>query len=113
MTDNSPIDVATIETLKGLMKDSFIVLIDTFISGSNQHLEDLNSALRENNTDDIISILHAVKGSAASVGATAMHEKAKDFENKARAGDLKNNGEWAEQLAIEFDLYKKEIQNHL
>lgn len=113
MNDTSAIDKAVIDTLKGLMKDRFSFLIDTFISKTQIQLEELNNAIAENNIDTIISITHSLKGSAGSVGAQSMHLQCKDYEDRSRQNDLSDSQTWVEKLRVEYERYKNEIQTYL
>jgi len=113
MNDLTAIDKPVIETLKGLMKDRFNYLIETFIDKTSIHIEELKAAVTNNNTDNIISITHAMKGSSGSVGASSIHVLCKQYEDYARNGDLTGADTWADLLETEFNRYKNEIQNYL
>ena len=113
MNEHSSIDTQSVETLKGLMKDRFGFLIETFFTNTSKQLEELQAAIDENNTEGIISITHALKGSSGSVGASSMHQLSKIYEDEARTSDLDNVNDWAKILTTEFNRYKVEIQNFL
>ena len=95
------------------MKDRFSFLIDTFIENTSRQLKDMQTAIDNNNAEEIIAISHGLKGSSGSVGATSMHLLSKSYEDKARAGELDNISGWVELLTIEFERYKTDIQVHL
>jgi len=113
MNDTSALDKAVIDTLKGLMKDRFGFLIETFISKTHTHLEELDTAIAANNVDSIISITHSLKGSAGSVGALSMHLLCKEYEDRSRQNDLSDVQNWVEKLRIEYDRYNNEIKTYL
>ena len=43
------------------------MLIDMFIEASNDSLDQMKTAIQENNFDDIVATSHAIKGSAANI----------------------------------------------
>jgi len=113
MNNINAIDNSVLDTLKGLMKDRFGFLIDTFISKTQSQLEELNNAIVNNNVEMIISITHSMKGSAGSVGAHSMHLLSKDYEDRSRNGDLTDVDSWVDNLRTEYERYKIEIQSYL
>lgn len=113
MNETSSLDISSIETLKGLMKDRFNFLIETFFKNTTTQLQDLQTAIDNNNMEDIISITHGIKGSSGSVGAVCVHQLCKVYEAKARANDLSDKEKWAQLLTSEFDRYKADIQSYL
>jgi len=113
MTQNSAIDISNIETLKGLMKDRFNFLIETFITNSAQQLNDLRTAISNNNNEDIVALTHALKGSCGSVGAASMHELAKIYEDKSRNNNFDDVIQWVDLLNTELERYKNDIQAFL
>jgi len=113
MTQNTTIDVSSIETLKGLMKDRFNFLIETFLTNGAQQLSDLRTAISNNSNDDIIALTHALKGSCGSVGALSMHELARVYEDKSRNNNFDDVDQWADSLESELERYKNDIQAYL
>jgi len=113
MNEENAVDISVIDTLKGLMKDRFSFLIDTFINKTATQIEDLKSAVSNNDTDTIISITHAMKGSSGSVGAVTVHKLSKTYEDNARSGEFDGADNWPDLLEAEYNRYKDEIQNHL
>ena len=113
MNDENSIDVAVIETLKGLMKDKFNFLIDTFIDNANTQLEQLQTAIDNNESKDIIALTHSIKGSSGSVGASKMHILSKGYEEMARKDNFSDKESWADNLKAEYNTYKQGIQSHL
>ncbi len=113
MNENNSLDISSVEALKGLMKDRFSFLIETFFTNTASQLQDLQTAIDSNDTENIIAITHGLKGSCGSVGAVCMHELCKTYEEKARSNHLDDNETWANQLQTEFERYKIDIQNYL
>ncbi|MDH5517816.1 MAG: Hpt domain-containing protein [Gammaproteobacteria bacterium] len=113
MNDNNSIDLAVVETLKGLMKDKFNFLITTFIDNANSQLEQLQTAINSNEVKDIIALTHSMKGSSGSVGASKMHVLCKSYEEMARNDQLDDKDSWADNLKNEYNLYIQEIQSHM
>lgn len=113
MNEQSSVDESVIVTLKGLMKDRFNFLIDTFISKTQTQLDELQQAINTNNIDNIILITHSLKGSAGSVGAGGMHLLCKEYESAARSEQLDGFESWPEKLSTEFNRYCEGIKAHL
>lgn len=113
MNENSSLDISSIETLKGLMKDRFSFLIETFFTNATNQLQELQAAIDNNNTENIIAITHGLKGSSGSVGAARIYQLCKIYENKARSDHLNDNETWAKDLLTELERYKVDIQNYL
>lgn len=113
MNETSSLDISTIETLKGLMKDRFSFLIGTFLTNATKQLLDLQAAIDNNNTENIIAITHGLKGSSGSVGAICIHRLCSTYEDKARSDNLDDNETWAKGLLTELERYKIDIQSYL
>ncbi|MDH5392631.1 MAG: Hpt domain-containing protein [Gammaproteobacteria bacterium] len=113
MNDSNSIDHSVIDTLKGLMKDKFNFLINTFIDNANSQLDQLQTAIDNDEVKDIIALTHSIKGSSGSVGASQMHLLSKDYEERARKDELEGKADWADNLKAEFKLYQAAIQSYL
>lgn len=113
MNENSSLDISSIETLKGLMKDRFGFLIETFFTNTTNQLQDLQAAIDNNDTENIIAITHALKGSSGSVGAVCIHQRCKTYEEKVQSDHLDDNDTWAKDLLSELERYKVDIQSYL
>jgi HPt (histidine-containing phosphotransfer) domain-containing protein len=61
-------------------------LIDTFLTRVPATVEQLADALREGDADTIAARAHALKGSAANIGAASLANLADEFEAHARGG---------------------------
>lgn len=113
MNQTNSIDIPSIETLKGLMKDRFTFLIETFFTTTIKNIEDLQTAITNEDVAGITSIFHAIKGSSGSVGATSIHQLSASYEERARQGDMSDITEWIKNLSTEFERYKNDIQSYL
>lgn len=113
MYENSSLDISSIETLKGLMKDRFGFLIETFFINTTKQLQDLQVAIDTKNTANIIAITHGIKGSSGSVGAICIHQLCKTYEDKAKSDHQDDNETWAKDLLSELERYKVDIQSYL
>ncbi|MDH5424108.1 MAG: Hpt domain-containing protein [Gammaproteobacteria bacterium] len=113
MNQTNSIDIASIETLKGLMKDRFNFLIETFFINMTKNIEELQAAIDNKDTANIVTIFHSIKGSSGSVGAISIHQLSARYEERARHGDMIDIIEWIDKLSAEFERYKDDIQSYL
>lgn len=113
MNEINTLDASAIKTLKDLMKDRFNFLIETFFSNTEKQLQNLQIAIDDNNTEEITSLTHALKGSCGSVGASGMHNMCRIYEERSRNSDLGDVKNWAKLLTVEFERYKTEIHTYL
>ena len=91
----------------------FSFLIETFLTKTQTQLGELRTAISDKNTDEIVSIVHGMKGSAGSVGASSMHQLCKDYEENAKNNNLSESETWIDTLQAEFERYKNDIQAYL
>ena len=86
MSDN--INTHMIDELKELMEDDFPVLIETYIEDGDERIESLQSAIDDNNSEQVREVAHAFKGSSANLGATKLSEVCYSLENIGREAKL-------------------------
>ena len=74
-----------------------------FVASSRRHEADLRSAVQADEGKRISEIAHAIKGSAATVGATIVQALAAELEVLGREGDSERLAPLAADLARELE----------
>lgn len=82
------IDYPVLESLREVMEDDFVLLLETFIQDSNERIEKLQTLLNTEDKESIRRAAHSFKGSCSNIGATQLTKLCSDLEKKALAGNL-------------------------
>jgi HPt (histidine-containing phosphotransfer) domain-containing protein len=78
----------TLAEIRDLMAEDFPSFIEHFLDDAADLLDDVGRALAADEARGIEIAAHTLKSSAASLGARALCEAARDLEVKGRARDL-------------------------
>jgi two-component system sensor histidine kinase RpfC len=109
------INIGPLEELKGFAtREGFVQeLLDKFISAGEKHLVALEHAAAEDDGASFQDIIHTLKGSAGTVGATSIYQICDKLERGRR--DLSSSGmeSHAAILADLFDKSHKEFDRYL
>ena len=85
-------DLSIIQGLRDLREpgqlDPLAQLVELFLQDSMPRLEQLEKAIRSNDTSQIIAIAHTLKGSASNLGARKLASFYATLEKQAKASDL-------------------------
>ena len=85
-------DLSIIQGLRDLREpgqlDPLAQLVELFLQDSKPRLEQLEKAIRSNDTSQIIAIAHTLKGSASNLGARKLASFYATLEKQAKASDL-------------------------
>ena len=100
------INVEPLEELKGFAsRDSFIQeLLGKFINSGKKHIDALSDAASENDGVSFQNVIHTLKGSAGTVGATSIYQICDELEQ--RQHDL-NSGVMEAQATVLAELFDK------
>jgi two-component system sensor histidine kinase RpfC len=107
------IDYNTLNSVTALSSDkSFIlVIINTFLQDTASLLIEMESALTKNNYDSFLEHIHAIKGSAGSIGAAQLHDYCKRTLTETRDSvDLITN---LKEIKILFNKIEDELNKYL
>ena len=102
-----PVDTAALEELKNIMGEDFALLIDVFVSDSEQRISGLKKALSEKNALSLRNIAHGFKGSALNLSATQLTELCRQLEAMGRDNLLDEAPATLTRLIEEFDSVKR------
>ena len=84
-------------------KDAVMPILDAFWASNEELLVQLQQDIAAKNADAIAKTGHALKGSAANLGATRVSATAKDVEFAGKAGDVETASEAATRLPAEIE----------
>ena len=93
--------------------DFLRVLLEAFATDASARVEALHQAMADSDTVTAMSLLHSLKGSALSIGASKLAQRAGDAEELIRDG---NPPERAEAIALfqsEFECLLDHIRNQM
>ncbi len=109
------INIEPLEELKGFaIREDFVQeLLGKFMSAGEEQLVALENAASENDAASFQDIVHTLKGSAGTVGATSIYQICDELERGQR--DLSSSGmeSHATVLADLFDKSRKEFDRYL
>ncbi len=102
-TESFPMDIAT--ALKALDNDEIFLkeLLDMFKTDFKSHLEILNQAINDKNFEDIYSLGHKLKGSAAALYLNQLREYAFEMEQAGKEDDIEKAKKNLALMSQEFD----------
>jgi histidine phosphotransfer protein HptB len=100
------LDQEALTTLKDVMEDDFLLLINTFLQDSENRLKTLNSLIDSDNQDAIRRAAHSFKGSCSNVGAPALAFLCAELEKKAVANDLDKIKQDIDSIKTEYEIVK-------
>ncbi len=86
------------------------VVLDAFFQEAPELLEKISNAINENDTEDVRSNLHALKGSAANVNADLLRSAALDMETDAKAQNSDSFVSKFEAVQNEYNKFVREAK---
>lgn len=94
------LDIEVLHDLSALSSDPTFIgrLLSGFKSDTDRLVEEITKALTERRYEDIRNSAHALKGGAASVGATQLSQLARRFEGATAESLRIRTGQWIEEL---------------
>lgn len=103
------VDWNSLQTLSDGDKAFETELLELFISDTRTHLAKLETALQQQDTDQVRRLAHHLKGSSANVGAMRFSDIAAALETEARQNSLQNGIELNQHLQSTFAEVEKLI----
>ena len=96
------IDPAALDRLRGRSRNLTVKLRELFVRDTGRRLEELHDAVQRADAPAVAQIAHAIKGSAANLGAQTMVEICADIEKSAQMANLATAPVRVEALQREF-----------
>lgn len=92
------------------------ILVDAFIifkQNKASQLENLNTAMTNQSTEELFHAAHKIKGSALNLGAVALADIASQIESIASKGDLATATTLCASIPQEFSKFESLMQEYL
>ena len=105
MSDNH-LDRDVLNSLQDIMEDEYPVLLDTFVTDSEERLHLLKSAEHDQDAQAMRRAAHSFKGSCSNMGAKVLADSCRDLEELARRGDLAESAPMLERIEREFAIVR-------
>lgn len=105
------LDGAVLAALEEVMGTEYPVLLDAFLSDSEERLHSLRQALQAGDAEAVRRAAHSFKGSCSNMGAPLLTELCRQLEEQAHAGRLDGAPELLEQLQSEYAIIHSLIQS--
>jgi signal transduction histidine kinase/CheY-like chemotaxis protein/HPt (histidine-containing phosphotransfer) domain-containing protein len=99
------IDTDKIDSLKDMMGDAFIGLVDTYVNRSLELKK--NIVNNKDDVEELIQDIHSLKGSSGTMGAIKLYSLCERFEFKLKKGEYKSNDSEVEKISSELDAVHK------
>ena len=110
MTNNVHVDVAMLDSLKELLADNFVQLINAYITDGEARLERLNNAVTDQDLPSVTMETHALKGSSNNIGAEYFAGLCGALETQTRGGDASDLEQKVAAIVQEFAAIVVEIK---
>ena len=81
-----------------LEEDEFVELVELFLETSVSDLSRLESAIIEENAEEVIAAAHSIKGASGNMGFMDIFEVAGELETRARDNGLDGIAESSQEL---------------
>lgn len=100
------LDDAVLSNLLSIMEDEYPLLVDTFLSDSEERLRSIRTAFAEADGVALRHAAHSFKGSCGNMGASLLSGLCKQLEERARQGDLGGAQTLIDQIEHEFSIVR-------
>ncbi|MEH2052220.1 PAS domain S-box protein [Nostoc sp.] len=110
------IDAKILQSLRNMVRGDRLVfaqLIECYLTETPRLVEDINTAIINQDTETLWKTAHKLKSSSASVGAIALAQLCKVLEAQGRSSKLENILELFSQLYQEYEQVKTALQKEL
>lgn len=105
--ENPVSDCLDLDVVAGLLElgdpDFFAELVDDFVTSTGPYLERLASAVAAGDAESVYQTAHAMKSSAANMGATRFSELCRRAEAAGRSGDVGGLDSLVADLTLEYE----------
>ncbi|ROQ19949.1 MULTISPECIES: Hpt domain-containing protein [Marinimicrobium] len=88
MSSETHLNREVLTTLQEVMDDQFPVLINTFLTDSEERIRQLQRALAAQDSDTVWRQAHSFKGSCNNLGAERLADLCQEMESRGRASDI-------------------------
>lgn len=93
------INIAQFEELQALLEEDFIDLIKNYISDSDIRIQEMQTALENNDNRAGFEAAHSLKGASANFGATTLTELCYQLQEICRDNSLQDHQQLVSDIA--------------
>lgn len=104
------LDATVMAALQDVMEDEFPVLLDTFLTDSEERLRLLNAALQVSDAYAVRQAAHSFQGSCSNMGAPLLAQLCRLLEDAVQREQLDEAATLLEQLEREFAIVRIRIK---
>jgi len=107
------VDVSALQDLKEIMEGEFEMLINTFVADSLAKIEELKTAIANQDSDALRKVAHSLKGSSSNICAGNLSELARQLEFMGKEDKIDGADGVLQQLREEFTKVKSVLESNL
>ncbi|WP_347330246.1 Hpt domain-containing protein [Marinimicrobium locisalis] len=111
MSSNNHLNREVLTTLQEVMDDQFPVLINTFLTDSEERIRHIQKALAARDSDTVRRQAHSFKGSCNNIGAECLASLCEKMEAAGRAGELEGVEQQLVEIQQEFSKLKGTLKS--
>lgn len=104
-----PVDLAVLNELRSIMADEFQLLLDVFISDSEQRIMMIERAISTNDAEALREAAHSFKGSSLNISAAQLTEFCRQLEFMGRDNTLSG----ADAVFVDLKKAFAEVRDYL
>jgi CheY-like chemotaxis protein len=104
VAENPPVEMDRLNDLTDGNADSFRELVDLYNKQTTQQLEQIQNAIRANDTAEVRRVAHSCAGASATLGMVRLVPMLRDLEKQGHDGKLTTAAQVAENAAREFKI---------
>ncbi|ELA08304.1 Hpt domain-containing protein [Moraxella macacae 0408225] len=104
------ISQAQFEELRDLLEDDFIDLINTYMSDSEQRLEEMQVAFDNDDNRMGFEASHSLKGASSNLGATHLTEMCYQLQEICRGGQIHKHQQLIHEIKAESQAVNNDIK---
>ena len=96
------IDMDVLSILRAQIEDSFVKLVEAYITDTPVYIRNLSTALRNQSADDIKYFAHLIKGSSSNLGALRLANYCQSIEDICASEEFDNAEKIIRNIELEF-----------
>lgn len=108
-TEQPVLDIEIFNDLLSILEDDFYKLLNEFIEGTPNILNNLSKAISEHNFDKVFALSHSIKGSSGNLGMNKLSALLGHIENCAKANCSDHCMQLDKEIKMAFDEVKAEL----
>lgn len=113
MNDKPHLDEEALAELQEVMEDEFDILINTYLSDSEDRIKALRTALATSDPDAFTKSAHSFKGSCVNIGAPRLGALCLAAENAGREGSMAQAEQQLVAIEQEFDTVRQMLRRNI